>query len=160
MLDAVRVTGTATVRLPWHRPGGNAMRPVNIASGRPYRGVNILTLWATAQDRGFTAGTWGTYRQWAQAGAQVRRGEKAAFVVVFKEIVPDAAADERDDAVSILFARASPVFAAEQVDGWAGAAPPAPLPSGATTVARAEAFVAATGAIVRHGRARLLPARD
>jgi len=28
------------------------MRPVNIASKKPYRGVNILTLWATADEKG------------------------------------------------------------------------------------------------------------
>ena len=30
------------------RSAGNIMRPVNVASKKPYRGVNILTLWGTA----------------------------------------------------------------------------------------------------------------
>ena len=107
-------SGAGEFRLPWHRSAGNIMRPVNIASGKPYNGVNILTLWATADALGYSSGTWGTYRQWAEAGAQVRKGEKAAYIVFYKEI---SVASDDDEAESRLFARATPVFAAEQVDG-------------------------------------------
>jgi antirestriction protein ArdC len=71
--------GAGEFRLPWHRSTGNIMRPVNIASKKAYRGVNVVALWA------YSSGVWGTYKQWAEAGAQVRRGEKAAFVVFYKE---------------------------------------------------------------------------
>jgi len=57
--------GGGEFRLPWHRSTGNIMRPVNIASKKAYRGINILALWATADEKGFSAGVWGTYRQWA-----------------------------------------------------------------------------------------------
>src|SRR6185312_15970638 len=43
--------------------------------GKPYRGVNVLMLWATAQKRAYTSNEWATYRQWQEAGAQVRKGE-------------------------------------------------------------------------------------
>lgn len=36
-------------RMPWHSTGG---RPVNVASGRAYRGINVLMLWGEAQERG------------------------------------------------------------------------------------------------------------
>src|SRR5271170_1555618 len=77
-------SGAGEFRLPWHRAAGNIMRPVNIASKKPYRGVNVLALWASAEEKGYTSGTWGTYRQWAEIGAQVKRGEKAAFIVFYK----------------------------------------------------------------------------
>jgi antirestriction protein ArdC len=49
-----------------------------------------------------------------------------------------------------LFARATPVFAAEQVDGWT--APVIDTPATVVTpIERAEAFVAATGATIIHG---------
>ena len=76
--------GAGDFRLPWHRAAGNIMRPVNIASKKAYRGVNVLALGATADEKGFSSGVWGTYRQWVEAGAQVRKGEKAAFVVFYK----------------------------------------------------------------------------
>ncbi len=111
--------GAGEFRLPWHRAAGNIMRPVNIASKKAYRGVNVVALWAYAEEFGYSSGIWGTYRQWSQAGAQVRKGEKAAFVVFYKEL--EFAADpETGDAETAtrLFARATPVFAAEQVDGY------------------------------------------
>ena len=86
---------------------------------RAYRGINVLALWATAEEKGYSSGTWGTYRQWAEIGAQVRKGEKAAFIVFYKEL-EFAAESETGDAETTtrLFARATPVFAAEQVEGY------------------------------------------
>jgi hypothetical protein len=46
--------GAGEFRLPWHRSAGNIMRPVNVSSKKPHRGVNILTLWATADEKGYT----------------------------------------------------------------------------------------------------------
>lgn len=108
--------GAGKFRLPWHRAVGNVMRPVNIDSKNAYRGVTILTFWATADDKGYSSGTWGTYKQWAEAGAEVKKGEKAAYIVFHKEIT--VASDDSDDDETRLFARATPVFAAEQVDGF------------------------------------------
>ena len=90
-------SGAGEFRLPWHRSAGNIMRPINIASKNAYRGVNILTLWATADEQGYSSGTWGTYKQWSEAGAQVRKGEKAAYIVFYKEItVASEASDEAE----------------------------------------------------------------
>jgi antirestriction factor ArdC-like protein len=104
--------GASDFRLPWHRAAGSILRPINIASKEPYRGINVVALWAYAEEFGYSSGVWGTYRQWAEAGAQVRKGEKAAFVVFYKEL--EVAADpETGDAESAtrLFARATPGFA-------------------------------------------------
>ena len=68
--------GAGEFRLPWHRAAGNIMRPVNIASKKAYRGVNILTLWATADDRGYRSGIFGTYKPMGRgrrAGPQRRK---------------------------------------------------------------------------------------
>ena len=54
-------SGAGEFRLPWHRSAGNIMRPVNIASKNAYRSVNILTLWATADEKGYSSG--GAYKQ-------------------------------------------------------------------------------------------------
>jgi antirestriction protein ArdC len=110
--------GAGEFRLPWHRSTGNIMRPVNIASKNPYRGVNVLALWATAEEKGYTAGIWGTYRQWSEAGAQIRKGEKSAYIVFYKEITVAADDVNSEETDTRLFARATPVFAAEQVEGW------------------------------------------
>jgi antirestriction protein ArdC len=158
-------TGVGEFRLPWRRAGGSIARPLNVASKKPYRGVNILALWAMAQEKGFSAGVWGTYKQWAAVGAQVRKGEKAAYVAFFKQIDVAHGRDEVEGdfekPVRRLIARATPVFAAEQVEGWAPPSPEAPA-ADLQPHERAEAFVAATGAEICHGgdRAFYRPSTD
>jgi len=105
--------GAGEFCLPWHRAAGAILRPVNVASKKAYQGVNILALWAESELRGLGSGLWGTYRQWAEAGAQVRKGEKAAYVIFYKEYEIAAADDAHGDLETRLFARATPVFAAE-----------------------------------------------
>jgi antirestriction protein ArdC len=145
--------GAGEFRLPWHRSAGNIMRPVNIASKKAYRGVNVLALWATAEEKAYTSGVWGTYRQWSEAGAQIRKGEKSAYVVFYKEITVAADGGNSEETGTRLFARATPVFAAEQVDGWTPPTIDAPAIV-ITPIEQAEAFVTATGAAITHGGSR------
>jgi antirestriction protein ArdC len=153
--------GAGEFRLPWHRSAGNIMRPVNIASKKAYRGVNVLALWATAEEKDYTSGVWGTYRQWSQAGAQVRNGEKSAYIVFYKEITVAGEDGDCEGVDTRLFARATPVFAAEQVDGWTPPTIDAPA-TVITPIEQAEAFVTATGATITHGgnRAFYRPSTD
>jgi antirestriction protein ArdC len=152
-------------RMPWHRrrdAGAAPALPVNVASRRGYRGVNTLALWAAAEARGYPAGLWGTYRQWAELGGQVRQGERATTVVFWR--FSDAA--QRGDAASPAedgeegdegarrgpWARAYAVFNAAQVDGAALPADTAPRLPEAARIASAEAFFAALpGLDLRHG---------
>ena len=148
--------GAGDFRLPWHRSAGSIIRPVNIASKKAYRGVNVVALWAYAEESGYSSGIWGTYRQWAETGAQVRKGEKAAFVVFYKELEFAAETETGDaDTITRLFARATPVFAAEQVDGYQPSVIDAPPTTTVITpLEQAEAFVTATGANIVHGGSR------
>ena len=130
------------------------MRPVNIASRKPYQGVNLLTLWATADAFGYNSGTWGTYKQWSEAGAQVRKGEKAAYIVFYKEITVASEAADSDEVINATLRSRDPVFAAEQVDGYQLPVI-APLPPTVISpIEQAEAFVTATGAVIEHGGSR------
>ena len=72
--------------MPWHHDGAATARPVNVASGKTYRGVNVLALWVAAHSAGYPTGLWGTYRQWQDLGAQVRKGERSTTVVFWKQI--------------------------------------------------------------------------
>ena len=40
--------GTDDYSMPWHHDGAATARPVNVASGKTYRGVNVLALWVAA----------------------------------------------------------------------------------------------------------------
>ena len=77
--------GATDWRMPWHHDGNSTSRPINLASNKPYRGVNVLALWITADASGYTNGLWGTYRQWLAEGAQVRKGERGTTVVLWKQ---------------------------------------------------------------------------
>ncbi len=147
--------GAGDFQMPWHGTSGAIMRPTNVASKKSYRGVNVIALWAASEQRGFSSGIWGTYRQWAEAGAQVRKGVKSSYVVFYKEL---EAADE--DADKRLVARATPVFTAEQVEGYE--LPASPVLAPVNPIEHAEAFIAATGASVSHGgtRAYYRPSTD
>lgn len=143
--------GAGEFRMPWHRWGEALTTPINAASDRPYRGINILVLWASAEASGYSTGRWATYRQWAAAGAQVRKGEKGTPVVFWKPSVDvgDQANEVGDTARPRFVARLYAVFNADQVDG-------APAPNRnsigeSDRVHAAERFFEATRADVRHG---------
>lgn len=116
--------GAGSYRIPWRTSGGFPHSPMNAVSRRPYRGVNVLVLWATAQERGYTSGIWATYKQWQELGAQVRKGEKSANVVFWKFFDKiNESEDHSGEGESALrripVARDFWVFSAEQVDGYA-----------------------------------------
>jgi antirestriction protein ArdC len=142
---AVIEQGAGKFTLPWQR-AGSIMHATNIASKKPYRGINILALWAASEQHGFRSGIWGTYLQWADQGANVRKGEKSSYVVFYKEL---EVAGDTDENETRLIARATPVFAAEQVDGYEMSSVPVAYPI--EPVAAADAFVQATQAVIHHG---------
>lgn len=64
--------GTAPWQKPW-KPGQEQM-PYNPTTGKPYRGINTMTLMMS--ERSDIDPRWMTYRQAQAAGAQVQAGEK------------------------------------------------------------------------------------
>src|SRR5678815_323970 len=89
--------GVGNWRMPWHTSGRFAFSPINVASKKPYRGINTVCLWAAAQSKGYESGEWGTYQQWQERGAQVGKGEKATLVVFWKFANNAAETDDGDD---------------------------------------------------------------
>jgi antirestriction protein ArdC len=140
-------SGTGDVQMPWHRAGGSIERPVNVESKRAYRGVNTVALWASAHCQQFDHGLWGTYRQWQERGAQVRKGEKSSVIIFYRDLEPsDQDNASNDDRGSRAFiARASRVFNVAQVDGFTIEAPVANVDRVEPSIA-AEALIASTHA--------------
>lgn len=143
--------GAGTWRMPWHHDGAAVTRPENVASAKRYRGVNVLALWIAAQAYGYAIGTWGTYRQWQAAGAQVRKGARGTTVVLWKQAASraDDDSDDGDARPGRMFARAFTVFNVAQVDGFEPAEV-ALLPE-TDRLVHADAFVAALGIPVEEG---------
>jgi antirestriction protein ArdC len=140
--------GAGEWHAPWFHNGTSAARPTNVASAKPYRGINTVALWTAAMTCGYSDGLWGTYRQWQEAGAQVRKGERSAAVVMWKQVAPsDPTADHddnNDDSSRVrMFAKAFSVFNVAQVDGYER--PPTRLLPEDERLAQAETFIANLG---------------
>ncbi|MDK1389732.1 zincin-like metallopeptidase domain-containing protein [Sinorhizobium sp. 8-89] len=147
--------GAGDYRMPWHHDGSAITTPINVASSKAYRGVNVIALWAAAHMAGYPASIWGTYRQWQELGAQVRKGERGHLVVFWK--IADRRCDDhdrngdtdRDEAGQRMFARSYTVFNSAQVDGYTP--PVTPVLPEAERIGRADRFCAALGIDIRHG---------
>jgi antirestriction protein ArdC len=149
---------------PWMRPwsaehlAGHVSRPLR-AGGQPYRGINVLLLWMAAEAKGYAAPIWMTYRQAAELGGQVRKGEKASPVtyadtITRQEVSNDGNEEEREiRSGGRWFLKQYSVFNVEQIDGlpahFYGTAMPVLDPM--ERIARADAFFAATGMRWREG---------
>lgn len=71
--------------VPWHKPWHtNTQAPVNYASKKPYRGINIWLLAAM----GYKCPFWLSYKQVSDLGGQVTKGEHGSMVVYFQWIEP------------------------------------------------------------------------
>jgi len=79
-------------RLPWVQPWDASRCPCtlphNAGSGRTYSGINVLILWTSAIEQGFSSQRWLTYRQAEAAGGHVRRGEKGTVVCYADRFTP------------------------------------------------------------------------
>src|SRR5271155_4382137 len=133
--------GAGSWRMPWNTSGKYAFSPINVVSKKPYRGINTVCLWAAAQTKSYASGEWGTYQQWQERGAQVRKGEKATTVVFWK-FADNAAETEDGETPSsgsrLLFTRGYAVFNAAQVDGYTPK--PEPVVSMPERIERAEVW--------------------
>lgn len=134
--------------MPWD---GLHSLPLNACTGKSYRGINIPLLWAHQTEKGYTSGYWGTYKQWQEMGAQVRKGEKGACIVFWKilDVEPE---NDNEEAEARMFARWSTVFNADQVEGFEMAVEQ--KEGTAQLIGAAEEFIAATGATIETGGRR------
>ena len=154
--------GAGTFRMPWHVTDADHFSPLNAVSKKPYRGVNVVSLWAAAEVKGYASGLWATYRQWQELGAQVRRGEESSLVVFWKvsEREREEADEETEPGRGRIFARGYSVFNVAQVEGYE--VPTVTKRSEPERIQAAEAFFGALGADIRHGgnRACYRPLHD
>lgn len=160
-------------RVPWVQPWGTAAAkapiamPKNASTGRAYSGINVLLLWGSVIEHGFSGQGWLTFRQALSLGGNVRKGEHGTTVVYTDRFVPEdekrRAAETGDDAQAIPFLKRFTVFNTDQCESLpedvTTAAPPQP---GGLIEPRVEALIKATGVDFRIGgnRAFYAPAHD
>jgi antirestriction protein ArdC len=145
---------------PWVRPwnaehaAGRITRPLR-HNGKPYSGINVLSLWASAMAQNFAAPIWMTFRQAAELDAHIRKGEKGSLVVYADSITRKETDDKTGDEIDreIPFLKGYTVFNVEQIDGLPETYYAKAVPSldPVAHIAHAEKFFAALGATIRHG---------
>jgi antirestriction protein ArdC len=158
--------GNLTWLKPWQagNPAGDISLPRR-SCGKAYRGINVVMLWASAVEQGFNSPLWITYKQAAELGAQVRKGEKGSPVVYadsFKKTGTDTKGEDVE--TTIPFLKAYTVFNAEQVDGLPEHfyTSTTPISNDQPRIDALEQFFTATGAVIRHGgsKAYYSPSQD
>jgi antirestriction protein ArdC len=145
--------------VPWRQPWsgkGHGVMPRNALTNRAYSGANVILLWSRAQESAFTDPRWLTFKQALELGGNVRKGEKGECVIYVSKVIR---ADEKTgERRAIPFLKAYTVFNVAQCDNL-----PAKVldPNAAERVTNpnardeiADAFMASTGATIRHGEAR------
>ncbi|MGC2266613.1 MAG: zincin-like metallopeptidase domain-containing protein [Candidatus Acidiferrales bacterium] len=154
---------------PWVRPwnaehaAGHIARPLR-HNGQPYSGINILSLWMSALSQTFVAPIWMTYRQAAEFGAPVRKGEKGSLVVYANAVTRTEHDDKTGEDIEreIPYMKGYTVFNVEQIEG---------LPEifyakivlsrdPIARIAHAESFFASLGATMKHGGNRAYYAQE
>jgi antirestriction protein ArdC len=158
--------------LPWRRPwrttagGSQPGRHSNVASRKPYQGVNPLLLELHATRHGFTSRWWSTFPGWKSLGCNIRKrpsnveegcwGCKVVFWKPVNKTVVDEEGEEEDERFFVM--RTYTLFNADQVEGEAAEQYQVHEETGQPQVEPdfqpAEELIAATGADIRHGGER------
>lgn len=158
--------GAGTYQMPWNpKLCGSTSSiglPHNPVGQYSYHGINILSLWASQQDKNYFTPEWATFKQWQAVGAQVRRGEKGTLTVFFKSINTDRDLSDTDkeNPHRRFIAKAAYVFNIAQVDGYEPPAQPLLLPIDHNIAA--DELILSSGAIIyKDSRsACYIPSRD
>ena len=141
---------------PWICPWtDHTALPSNLATGKPYRGINILALSIEAQLRSYSDSRWLTYKQAAEVGAHVKKGERGTQIVFFKmkEVGDEVEADDEQKRV-IPMLRSYIVFNASQLEFLPEKFELRPTPAVWQPLGEAEQLLYETGAVIHHGGSR------
>jgi antirestriction protein ArdC len=108
---------------PWLRPwnaenaAGRITRPLR-HNGTPYKGINILMLWASAESEGYSCPFWLTFKQAVEMGGHVKKGEHGSPVVYANKFTKKETTDSGDEIEQeIPYLKEYCVFNAEQCEG-------------------------------------------
>lgn len=98
---------------PWRKPwvSGAPLPPVNMVSGKPYKGINTFLLTASPYENPW----WLTFKQAQDRGGNVRKGEKGMPVIFWKMFEKQDPEADKKKMVPVL--RYYTVFNVEQCEG-------------------------------------------
>ena len=123
--------GTVPWRKPWDASG---LSPTSMSTGKNYRGINQMILGIMGMS--YESPYWGTYKQIAGRGGQIRKGEKSTMITLWK---PFERTNDEGEKVKSFFMTTYNVFNAGQADWEDGKMPTVPEMIDHDPIAEAEA---------------------
>ena len=101
--------------IPWKKPWSARGSHRNLVSGKQYRGINVFLLSCSP----FFSPWWLTFKQAAEKGGKIRKGEKGRKVVFWKPLLinEENPATGKTEKKKIFMLRYYTIFNLEQVDG-------------------------------------------
>ncbi len=110
--------GVVPWRKPWSEVPDPVRLPTNFQSKKAYGGINICSLFLTQHEKGYPISYWASFKQWRDAGAFVRKGEKATQIVFYRQVKKSVEQENGEKkVVSFPIMRTWSVFNVSQVDG-------------------------------------------
>ena len=86
IIESLEAGGLPAWRKPWAADPNGLGLATSLSTGKPYNGINQLLLQVLAMKRGYQSRWFGTFNQIKQAGASVKKGEKAIQIVLWKPL--------------------------------------------------------------------------
>ena len=126
--------------------------PINPITAKAYNGINTLILWLQQHEHGYSSNEWGTFRQWKEQGAQVKKGEKSTMIIFYKRLEKKDSTGDQNESNTFHMIKSYCVFNADQVDGYTASTG---LESGnvgtVDTIEHIESFIDKSGAVIEQG---------
>ncbi len=118
IIESLEAGGLPAWRKPWAVDPNGLGLATSLSTGKPYNGINQLLLQVLAMKRGYQSKWFGTFNQIKQAGASVKKGEKAIQIVLWKPLSRERT-NEKGEQVEdkFLVMRTFSVFNVEQTTG-------------------------------------------
>lgn len=136
---------------PWHKPWQSTKSnisfelPINIDSGKRYRGINIPLLWLGE----FPTNEFGTFKQWTERKESIKKGSKGTTVVYYDFIEKKKEGKEEID--KIPFLKTYTVFNRSQLQSYKEADPVERPTLPNESIPHIDQFVQNTGANIFYG---------
>lgn len=141
--------------------------PSNGKSGIAYRGLNIFLLWNAAKESGYDQNIWLTYKQAADMGGQVKKGEKAVLCSKYSTIQGEETIETVEDVEvqkvkKYALCRPFYLFNIAQIDGLPELSNKQDTKTAFDPIEKAEHILISSGVKIIHGgnKAYYSPSKD
>lgn len=137
---------------PWICPWtDHTALPSNLATGKPYRGINVLMLSIESMSQSYGDTRWLTFKQANEVGARIKQGEHGTQIVFFKPLAVGEKPDTDDEQRKVIpILRSYTVFNARQLEFLPERFELRPSPVW-QPIAEADQLIYETGAVIQHG---------